>query len=213
MGMKVLLVNGGPHKEGCTYTALCEVAGTLNKEGIETEIFWIGNKPVGGCIACLKCREKGACVFDDVVNRFREKAYEADGFVFGSPVHYGAVTGNMTSFMDRLFYSELGGNGNRAFYMKPAAAVLSARRAGTTAAFDQMNKYFTIQEMPVVSSRYWNMVHGAVPEQVRQDAEGLYTMRVLGKNMAYLLRCQEAARNAGIRLPEQEPAVFTNFIR
>lgn len=211
--MKVLLVNGGPHKEGCTYTALCEVAGTLNKEGIETEIFWIGNKPVGGCIACLKCREKGSCVFDDVVNRFREKAYEADGFVFGSPVHYGAVTGNMTSFMDRLFYSELGGNGNRAFYMKPAAAVLSARRAGTTAAFDQMNKYFTIQEMPVVSSRYWNMVHGAVPEQVRQDAEGLYTMRVLGRNMAYLLRCQEAARNAGIRLPEQEPAVFTNFIR
>lgn len=211
--MKVLLVNGSPHREGCTYTALCEVAGTLGREGIETEIFWIGNKPIGGCIACLKCREKGCCVFDDVVNRFREKACEADGFVFGSPVHYASATGNMTAFMDRLFYSEFGGNGNRAFYMKPAAAVVSVRRAGTTATFDQLNKYFTIQEMPVVSSRYWNMIHGANAEQARQDAEGLYTMRVLGRNMAYLLRCQEAARKAGVALPEQETPVFTNFIR
>ena len=119
----------------------------------------------------------------------------------------------MTAFMDRLFYSELGGKGNRAFYMKPAAAVISARRAGTTATFDQLNKYFTIQEMPVVSSRYWNMVHGTNAEQVRQDAEGLYTMRVLGKNMAYLLRCQEAARKAGIAMPEREEPVFTNFIK
>ena len=211
--MKVLLVNGSPHKEGCTYTALSEVADTLNKEGIETEIFWIGNKPVGGCIACLKCREKGSCVFDDVVNRFREKAYEADGFVFGSPVHYAGATENMTAFMDRLFYSELGGNGNKAFYMKPAAAVVSARRAGTTATFDQLNKYFTIQEMSVVSSRYWNMIHGATAEQARQDAEGLYTMRVLGRNMAYLLRCQEIAHKVGIKLPDQETPVFTNFIR
>lgn len=211
--MKVLLVNGGPHKEGCTYTALCEVADTLNQENIETEIFWIGNKPIGGCIACLKCRETGTCVFDDVVNRFREKAYDADGFIFGSPVHYGAVAGNMTAFMDRLFYSELGGNGNKAFYMKPAASVISARRAGTTAAFDQLNKYFTIQEMPVVSSRYWNMVHGTNAEEVRQDAEGLYTMRVLGRNMAYLLRCQEAARVAGVAMPKREEPVFTNFIR
>lgn len=211
--MKVLLVNGSPHKEGCIYTALSEVAAVLNKERIETEIFWIGNKPMGGCIACMKCREKGSCVFDDAVNRFREKAYGADGFVFGSPVHYGAASGNMTAFMDRLFYSELGGNGNRAFYMKPAAAVISARRAGTTAAFDQLNKYFTIQEMPVVSSRYWNMIHGANAEQAKQDAEGLYTMRVLGRNMAYLLRCQESARIAGIQMPERETAVFTNFIR
>lgn len=168
--MKVLLVNGSPHKEGCTYTALSEVANTLNREGIETEIFWIGNKPIGGCIACLKCREKGYCVFDDVVNQFREKAYGADGFVFGSPVHYAGAAGNMTAFMDRLFYSELGGNGNKAFYMKPAAAVVSARRAGTTATFDQLNKYFTIQEMPVVSSRYWNMIHGANAKQASQDA-------------------------------------------
>lgn len=211
--MKVLLVNGSPHKEGCTYTALSEVADTLKQEGIETEIFWIGNKPIGGCIACKACVKNKKCVFDDVVNRFREKAYEADGFIFGSPVHYAGASGNMTAFMDRLFYSELGGNGNRAFYMKPAAAVVSARRSGTTATFDQLNKYFTIQEMPVVSSRYWNMVHGASADQVKQDTEGLYTMRVLGRNMAYLLRCQEAAKKAGVALPEQETPVFTNFVR
>lgn len=211
--MKVLLVNGSPHQKGCTYTALCEVAQTLEQEGIDTEIFWIGNRPIGGCIACLKCREIGKCVFDDVVNAFREKAYEADGFVFGSPVHYAAVSGNMTAFMDRLFYSELGGNQNKAFYMKPAAAVVSARRAGTTVTFDQLNKYFTIQEMPIVSSRYWNEIHGATAEQAKQDLEGMYTMRVLARNMAYLLRCQEAARKAGIPLLEREEPIFTNFIR
>lgn len=211
--MKVLLVNGSPHKSGCTNRALEEVAATLQKEGSETEMFWIGNKPIGGCIACKRCVQTGKCVFDDVVNTCREKAYKADGFVFGTPVHYGAASGNMTAFMDRLFYSELGGNQNKEFYLKPAAAVISARRAGTTAAFDQMNKYFTIQEMPVASSRYWNMVHGAVPEQVEEDLEGLYTMRVLGRNMAYLLKCQEAAKKAGVALPEREPAIFTNFVR
>ena len=211
--MKVLLVNGSPHKSGCTNRALEEVAATLQKEGIETEMFWIGNKPIGGCIACKRCVQTGKCVFDDIVNTCREKAYEADGFVFGTPVHYRAASGNMTAFMDRLFYSELGGNQNKAFYLKPAAAVISARRAGTTATFDQMNKYFTIQEMPIVSSRYWNMVHGAVPEQVEEDLEGLYTMRVLGRNMAYLLKCQEAAKKAGVALPEREPAIFTNFVR
>lgn len=211
--MKVLLVNGSPHKSGCTNRALEEVAATLQKEGVETEMFWIGNKPIGGCIACRRCAQTGKCVFDDAVNVCREKAYEADGFVFGTPVHYGAASGNMTAFMDRLFYSELGGNQNKAFYLKPAAAVISARRAGTTAAFDQMNKYFTIQEMPVASSRYWNMVHGAMPEQVEEDLEGLYTMRVLGRNMAYLLKCQEAAKKAGVALPEREPAIFTNFVR
>ena len=211
--MKVLLVNGSPHKSGCTNRALEEVAATLQKEGIETEMFWIGNKPIGGCIACKRCVQTGKCVFDDAVNVCREKAYEADGFVFGTPVHYGAASGNMTAFMDRLFYSELGGNQNKAFYLKPAATVISARRAGTTATFDQMNKYFTIQEMPIVSSRYWNMVHGAMPEQVEKDLEGLYTMRVLGRNMAYLLKCQEAAKKAGVALPEREPAIFTNFVR
>lgn len=211
--MKVLLINGSPHKEGCTYAALTEVAETLNQQGIETEIFWIGNKPLGGCIACKACVKQGKCVFDDAVNQCREKARDADGFVFGTPVHYAAASGNMTGFMDRLFYSELCGGGNSTFYMKPAAAVISARRAGTTAAFEQINKYFTIQEMPVVSSRYWNMVHSTTAEEARQDAEGMYTMRVLGRNMAYLLRCQEAARAAGVPLPEREPAVFMNFIR
>lgn len=159
------------------------------KEGIETEFFWIGKKAVSGCIACHKCREIGRCVFKDVVNEFREKALTADGFIFGSPVHYASLAGNMASFMDRVFYSELNGNDNKAFYLKPAAAVISARRAGTTVSFDQMNKYFTLQEMPVISSRYWNEVHGAVPSEVLEDKEGMYTMRVLGRNMAYFLRC------------------------
>lgn len=211
--MNVLLVNGSPNQNGCTYTALSEVASTLNSEGIESEIFWIGNRPVGGCIACRKCGETGKCVFDDVVNACRTKAYEADGFIFGTPVHYAAASGNMTGFMDRLFYSELRGNANKAFRMKPAAAVTSARRAGTTATFDQLIKYFTLHEMPVVSSRYWNMVHGAKAEDVKQDAEGLFTMRELGKNMAYLLRCQEAGKNAGVKVPVQEMKPFTNFIR
>lgn len=211
--MKVLLINGSPHKEGTTYHALSEVASTLNKEGIETEIIWIGTKPIGGCIACFKCRELKECVFDDIVNEVRRKAYEADGFIFGTPVHYAGPSGNMTAFMDRLFYSELGANGNKAFRLKPAAAVVCARRGGNTATFDQMNKYFTIQEMPIVSACYWNMVHGAFGDQCLQDAEGMNTMRILGRNMAYMLRCQEAARNAGVLPPVQEPLVFTNFIR
>lgn len=206
--MKVLLINGSPHKEGCTYVALKEVAGALEKEGIETEIVWIENKPVGGCIACGTCRNTGKCVFDDVVNRIREKCETADAFVFGSPVHYAAMSGNMKGFMDRLFYSA-----GSTFYMKPAACVLSARRAGTTAAFDEMIKYFTISQMPVVSSRYWNMVHGAMPEQVAQDEEGLFTMRVLGRNMAYMLKCMEAGKAAGVELPEKEAPVWTNFVR
>lgn len=210
--MKVVLVNGSPHEKGCTYTALTEVSNTLRENGVDTEFFWIGNKPVGGCIACHKCRDIGRCVFNDVVNEFRELALSADGFVFGSPVHYAALSGNMTAFMDRVFYSEANGNGNKAFYLKPAAAVISAHRAGTTVSFDQMNKYFTIQEMPVISSRYWNEVHGASPEDVLQDKEGLYTMRVLGRNMAYFLHCQEAARKVGVPLPEKEPPIFMNFI-
>lgn len=211
--MKVLLINGSPHKEGCTYTALKEVAKTLNEEGIETEIFWIGNKALSGCIACKKCMEIGKCVFNDSVNECRKLAETADGFIFGTPVHYAAASGAITSFMDRLFYSEFLGNGNKAFYLKPAACVISARRAGTTATFDQMNKYFTIQEMPIIASRYWNMVHGTTPEDVLQDEEGLYTMRVLGRNMAFFLKCKEAGIKAGVKLPEKETPVFTNFIR
>lgn len=211
--MKVALVNGSPHEKGCTYTALCEVAQMLNEEGINTEIFWIGNKPLGGCIACKGCINKGECVFDDSVNEFRRIAETSDGFIFGTPVHYGAASGNMTAFMDRLFYSDFCGKGNNTFYLKPAACVLSARRAGTTATFDQINKYFTIQEMPVVASRYWNMVHGTTPEEVHEDKEGLYTMRVLARNMAFMLKCKETALKNGVKLPKKETSVFTNFIR
>jgi len=211
--MKVLLVNGSPNKEGCTYTALVEIEKTLRNEGVEAEIFWIGNNVAGGCIDCKKCMKLGKCVFDDVVNEFREKAKEVNGFVFGTAVHYAAATGNMTSFMDRLFFSEACGNSGEALHLKPAAAIVSARRGGTTAAFDQMIKYFTIQEMPVVSSCYWNMVHGARAEEVAQDEEGLYTMQVLGKNMAYLLRCLEAGKNAGVNPPEKGKRPATNFIR
>lgn len=210
--MKVLLVNGSPHKEGCTYTALAEVEETLNKEGIDTEIFWVGNKPLSGCIACKTCAEKKQCVFNDKVNDFLDIAKNADGFIFGTPVHYAAASGAITSFMDRAFYSDMLA-GRQSFYLKPAAAVVSARRAGTTATFDQLNKYFTISEMPVISSRYWNMVHGATPEDVKKDLEGLQTMRVLARNMAWFLKCKEAGTKAGVRLPEREEAVFTNFIR
>jgi len=210
--MKVLLVNGSPHKEGCTYTALTEVAKTLNEEGIDTEIFWIGVKPLAGCIACLKCAELGQCSFDDRVNDFVDIAKDADGFVFGSPVHYAAASGAITSFMNRVFYSDMMG-GKQSFYLKPASAVVSARRAGTTSTFDQLNKYFTISEMPIISSRYWNMVHGTKPEDVKKDLEGLQTMRILARNMAWFLKCKEAGIKAGIQLPVREENIRTNFIR
>ena len=206
--MKVLLVNGSPNEHGCTNRALMEIQKTLIEEGVEAEILWIGKKPIGGCMACGACRS-GKCAINDIVNESREKFRAADGFVFGSPVHYASASGNLTAFMDRLFYS----SDKETFFMKPAAAVTSARRAGTTATFDQLNKYFTISQMPIVSSRYWNMVHGYTPEQVEQDKEGLQTMRVLARNMAYLLKCKEAAKAAGVELPKQEKGVFTNFIR
>ena len=211
--MKVLLVNGGPHKEGCTYTALQEVSKTLNEEGIDTEIFWIGNKTVGGCIACKKCKELGKCVFNDVVNEFVEKAEKADAFIFGSPVHYAGASGNMTGFMDRVFYSSSQAGKGDIFLFKPAATVISARRAGTTATYDQLNKYFGITQMPIISSRYWNMVHGQTPDEVRKDEEGMQTMRILGRNMAYFLKCIEAGKKAGVNLPIQEQINFTNFIK
>jgi len=211
--MKVLLVNGSPNEKGCTYTALMEVTKTLNNEGIDTELFWIGNKPISGCIACGSCEATGNCAIKDHVNDFRKLADSADGFIFGTPVYFSSANGSLISFMDRVFFSEYKGNGSKAFYMKPAATVVSARRAGTTATFDVVNKYYTISQMPVVSSRYWNMVHGKTPEDVLKDGEGLYTMRVLGKNMAYMLKCLEAGRNAGVPLPTQEEPVVTSFIR
>lgn len=210
--MKVILVNGSPNKNGCTNTALEEVAKALNSEGIESEIYWIGNKPVSGCIACRKCAEEGKCVIDDKVNDFVDRARAADGFIFGSPVHYAAAGGAITSFLDRVFFSTTM-SGRRYFYLKPGACVVSARRAGTTAAFDQLMKYFTISEMPVVSSRYWNMVHGTNPEDVKKDLEGLQIMRMLGRNMAWFLKCREAGERAGVPLPEQEDFIATNFIR
>jgi multimeric flavodoxin WrbA len=212
MKMKVLLVNGSPHEKGCTYTALTEVAETLNEEGIDTEIYWIGIKPLTGCTACMSCARTGKCAFNDKVNDFLDIAKDADGFVFGSPVHYAAASGAITSFMDCAFYTELLG-GRNSFYLKPAAAVISARRAGTTAAFDQLNKYFTISQMPIISSRYWNMVHGAKPEDVKKDLEGLQTMRVLARNMAWFLKCKEAGMKAGVQLPMKEESIFTNFIQ
>lgn len=206
--MKVILVNGSPHKNGCTYTALSEVAGALNKEGIDTEIFWVGKKPISGCIACKGCLKTGKCVIDDTVNEFIEKAKEADGFIFGSPVHYAGASGAITSFMDRAFYHKADN-----YQGKPGAAIASCRRGGASATFDQLNKYFTICSMPVVSSQYWNMVHGNTPDEVKQDLEGLQTMRTLGRNMAWMLKCIEAGKKAGINFPEHEEKIATNFIR
>lgn len=207
--MKVLLFNGSPNAHGCTYTALKEVAKTLEEEGIEAEIIQLGTAPIGGCLGCGFCRMGDKkCVQKDIVNEILPKLDETDGFIFGSPVHFAGASGALTSFMDRLFYA--GGN---KFRLKPAAAVVSARRGGTTATFDQINKYFTIRQMPVVSSQYWNMVHGNTPEEVMQDAEGLQTMRVLARNMAYLLRCMAMANAAGLPLPKEEPQAVTNFIR
>lgn len=208
--MKVLLVNGSPHEKGCTYTALSEVERILQEEGLDTEIFHIGTKSISGCLACGSCRKTGRCVISDSVNEFLEKAKDADGFVFGSPVHYAAMGGAMTSFMDRAFYAAIGSD---MFYLKPGACVVSARRAGTTAAFDQFIKYLTIREMPVISSQYWNVVHGNTPDEVKQDLEGMQIMRTLARNMAWFLRCKEAAEQAGVALPQKEQRVATNFIR
>ena len=206
--MNVLLINGSPHEKGCTDTALREVAGELERSGVRTRIFWIGKGPVRGCIGCGGCAGKGRCVFDDDrVNEALALAQDADGFVFGSPVHYAAAGGAMTAFLDRFFYA------GRGFALKPGAAVVSCRRAGTTAALDQLNKYFTISQMPVVSSQYWNMVHGNTPDEVRADLEGMQIMRTLGRNMAWLLRCIEAGRAAGITPPRAENMARTNFIR
>ena len=205
--MKVILVNGSPKAKGCTYTALCEVAGALEKSGIETEIFHVGTEAIRGCMGCGACRKLDKkCVYNDSVNTFIEKAETADGFIFGSPVHY--ASGVLTSFLDRAFYA-----GKPNFEYKPGAVIVSCRRGGASAAFDQLNKYFTISNMPIVSSQYWNQVHGNNPEEVKQDLEGMQTMRTLGNNMAWLLKTIEAGKKAGIDLPEKEIKVATNFIR
>lgn len=209
--MKVLLLNGSPKPNGSTYTALSAVASELNDAHIETEIFHVGSDAIRGCTGCGHCGRTGSnkCIFvDDRVNQFIEKAFESDGFIFGSPVHYASASGAITSFLDRCFFA-----GKNAFVYKPGAAIVALRRAGSTAALDQLNKYLTISNMPLVSSQYWNMVHGSNPEQVKEDMEGMQTMRYVGKNMAWLLKCIEAGKSAGIELPEQETREWTNFIR
>lgn len=207
--MKVLLVNGSPHLEGSTFRALMEIGSTLEKNGIETEIFQIGSEPISSCNVCSVCRDSGACVIEDVVNEFVEKAEMADGLIFGSPVHYAGISGSLKAFLDRAFFA----NKSAKYRGKLGAGIVVCRRGGATAAFDQLNKYFTISQMPIVSSQYWNMVHASIPEDVEQDLEGLQTMRVIGNNMAWLLKCIEAGKAAGITMPEQEPREVTNFTR
>lgn len=206
--MKVLMINGSPHEKGCVFTALSEVAGQLHKQGIDTQILHIGNQPIRGCTACYACIETGYCVFnDDPVNECIELLRNADGLVVGSPVYYAAPNGSVCSFLDRMFFMKAS-----KYYYKPAAAVVNCRRGGASAAFDRLNKYFTISSMPVVPSQYWNATHGTTPDEVRQDLEGLQIMRRLGNNMAWLLRCIEAGKDI-IPLPEIEPRQNTNFIR
>lgn len=206
--MKVILINGSPHKQGCTYTALTEIKKTLEKNGIETEEFWLGNKPTAGCIGCGTCLETGKCFIDDKVNEFLEKVPSADGFVFGTPVHFASGSGMITSFMDRVFYGR-----RNLFKNKLAACIVSCRRGGATSTFDQINKYFAMNNMPIVTSQYWNMVHGSKPEDVLKDEEGMQTMRTLANNMAWLLKCIEAGKNSGIKEPENEKIIQTNFIK
>ena len=207
--MKVLLINGSPHVRGCTYTALSEVASELINQGISTQIFHIGTDPIAGCIACGACRKNGGrCFRNDVVNEVMSLAAQSDGIVLGSPVYYASISGQLSSFLDRLFFA-----GSALMANKPGAAVVSCRRGGASAAFDALNKYFTISSMPVVSSNYWNQVHGSNPAEVKQDEEGMQTMRQLGRNMAWLLKCMEAGKAAGVALPETEERIWTNFIR
>jgi multimeric flavodoxin WrbA len=207
--MKVLLVNGSPHAKGSTYVALTEVAKSLKTQGIETEIFQLGTKAISGCLGCQYCRTHDKqCVLGDIVNDFNEKSSNYDGFVFGTPVHYAAASGALTSFMDRVFYSAGSLMAN-----KPAATVIVCRRGGASAAFDQINKYYTINNMFIVGSNYWNSVHASTPDAITKDEEGLQTMRTLGVNMAWILKCIEAGKNAGIPQPKREDKIATVFAK
>ena len=207
--MKILMINGSAHEKGCTYTALSEIAAVLKAEGVDSEIIQLGGEPYRDCIGCGVCRKIGKCVFDDdIVNKLVEKAKTADGFIFGTPVYYAHPSGRILSVLDRAFYS-----GAAAFAGKPGAAIASARRAGTVASIDVLNKYFTINDMPVISSTYWNEVHGNTPEEVREDKEGLQTMRNLGKNMAWAVKLLAEGKKLGLGLPTPESGARTNFIR
>ncbi|WP_094605794.1 2-amino-4-deoxychorismate dehydrogenase [Sporomusa silvacetica DSM 10669] len=205
--MKVLLINGSPNAKGCTYTALNEVETELNEQGIETEIIHVGNKDIRGCMGCMQCKTTGKCVFDDLVNEVAPKFEQADGIVIGSPVYFASANGTLVSFIDRLFFSVPADRS-----MKVGAAVVSARRGGCSATFDEINKYFTISGMPIASSQYWNSVHGHTPDDVRKDEEGLQTMRTLGRNMAFLIKSISLGKEK-FGLPEKETWIATNFIR
>lgn len=200
---KVVLLNGSPHKDGNTALALDEVRRQLEKNGVATELFWIGAGAVRGCIGCGACAKKGGCVFDEDVNRVAEAIRQADGFIVGSPVYYAGPNGSLCAFLDRLFYSA-----GRSFDGKPAAAVAVCRRGGASATFDRLNKYFTISHMPVVASQYWNSVHGRLPGEAAQDGEGLQTMRALADNMAWLLNALDGKPH-----PEREARISTHFVR
>lgn len=204
--MNVLLVNGSPHKNGCTNAALSEVAAALEAEGIRAGIFWLGTKPVHGCIACSRCSQLGACIFDDdVCNELIARMKKADGIVVGSPVYYGGPNGALCAVLDRAFHCCAADLAN-----KPAASVVSCRRGGASASFDRLNKYFMMSRMPIATSQYWNSVHGNTPDEVRKDLEGLQTMRTLGRNMAWMLK---SIQKAGLDAPKQEPKIATSFIR
>ncbi len=206
--MKVILLNGSPRGKQCTYTALEVIANRLKEHGVDSEIINVGAKAVAGCIGCTSCVNTGKCFVDDGVNEFVAKMREADGLIVGSPVHYAGAGGHVTSFLDRAFYS-----GSSAMQGKPGAAIVSCRRGGASAAFDQLNKYFTISNMPIVSSNYWNQVHGNTPEEVLRDEEGIQTMEILADNMAWILKCIQAGKDAGIELPQRPAKIKTNYIR
>jgi multimeric flavodoxin WrbA len=205
--MNVVLINGSPRRDGCTFTGLTIIKEQLAENGVDATIFQVGNKPVAGCIACMSCRKTGKCVFnDDLVNTVAEAVKEADGIILGSAVHFAGATGAATSFFDRLFYSI----DWKYLKLKFGACIVSCRRGGATATFDQLNKYFTICQMPIVSSCYWNQIHGFTPEDVYKDEEGVRTLRVLANNMAYLIKCKNAAN---LTMPEDPEWIMTNFIR
>lgn len=204
--MKVLLINGSPRKAGNTYRALSEVAATLEGLGVESEIVHIGTNPIQGCIACFRCKGLGECIFRDAVyTTVREKLQSADGIIIGTPVYYAGPSGALCTLLDRLFFSC-----KPLLQYKPAAAVAVCRRGGATAALDRLNKYFTINNMPVVPSQYWNIVHGLQPGEVVQDAEGMQTMRTLARNMVWMIN---AIKADGVELPQKEEPVATNFVR
>ena len=205
---KVLLINGSPHAEGCTYTGLMEVAAVLEKNGIDTELVQVGQEPVPGCSGCNACRAAKRCRYDDKVNYILDRLDDIDGIVVGSPVYYASASGQISCFLDRLFWA-----GGKRFDGKVGAAIASCRRAGSSVTLDQLYKYFAIAAMPIATSQYWTMIHGSCPDEVKQDLEGMQTLRYLGENMAWLIRCINAGKQAGVEAPAREKRVFTNFIR